>query len=520
MNVNSGQIVLVKNINPDINNGYNSSLEVPNSDDFIGFIEVNDKLYFSADDGEHGHELWVSDGTPEGTELVVDLTPKTISKNGYFSNSQIANLTKMNGRLYFSAYIGTNTEELWVSDGTAEGTRLVRDINPAEYDRYGNTYVSFISRLTGLTELNGKLYFVRGVDNIETGEELWVSDDTAEETRLVKDINPGSSSSTPLGVAEFKDLLYFSADDADNDRELWVSDGTAEGTRLFKDINRGSSSSNPYRFTEFQDLLYFAADDGDNGRELWVSDGTPEGTQLVADINPQLDRFGDGSSSNPRYLTVVGDELFFSADNGETGHELYKLTSDASDMEIVNIAGTNSADILIGDEEDDNIKGLQGNDTLGGKAGNDDLDGDAGNDTLFGVDGDDTLTGGNGDDLLRGQSGNDVLDGGEGNDTLFGGNQFDRLIGYDGNDFLDGGRGIAIYNGGSGSDRFVIRDDAQIWVQDFELDVDVIEFTGSMTFEEIEITGRINSFISFQGQQVGVLLGVNPQDLDRSHFQE
>ena len=134
---------------------------------------------------------------------------------------------------------------------------------------------------------------------------------------------------------------------------------------------------------------------------------------------------------------------------------------------------------------------------------------------------DDTLTGGNGNDLLRGQYGKDILDGGAGDDSLFGENQFDRLSGGDGDDLLDGGQGITLYNGGTGSDLFVIHDDARTdRIQDFELGIDTIGLADDLTFEKLEITGRVNSFIAFQGEQIGMIRGVNSYDLDISDFQE
>ena len=100
---------------------------------------------------------------------------------------------------------------------------------------------------------------------------------------LVKDINPGSSSSYHFRLAEFSDRLYFSADDGENGIELWVSDGTAEGTQLLKDINSGSSGSYPRDFAEFNNRLYFSASDGENGGELWLTDGTSSDRLGLAD---------------------------------------------------------------------------------------------------------------------------------------------------------------------------------------------------------------------------------------------
>ena len=39
---------------------------------------VNGTLFFAADDGVHGRELWKSDGTAAGTVLVKDINPGSI----------------------------------------------------------------------------------------------------------------------------------------------------------------------------------------------------------------------------------------------------------------------------------------------------------------------------------------------------------------------------------------------------------------------------------------------------------
>ncbi|MGC9524240.1 MAG: ELWxxDGT repeat protein [Limnospira sp.] len=90
------------------------------------------------------------------------------------------------------------------------------------------------------------------------------------------------------------------------------------GVKLVKDINPGSGSSLPNSFAASENKLFFQADDGSTGEELWVSDGTEAGTQLLKDINP-------GSlSSSPEPLSVVGNKLFFNAyDGGGTGRELW-----------------------------------------------------------------------------------------------------------------------------------------------------------------------------------------------------
>ena len=82
-------------------------------------------LFFTANDGDHGRELWKSDGTAAGTVLVKDINP-----DGRSSYPERARPTS-NGTLFFTADDGTHRQELWKSDGTAAGTVLVKDINPA-----------------------------------------------------------------------------------------------------------------------------------------------------------------------------------------------------------------------------------------------------------------------------------------------------------------------------------------------------------------------------------------------------
>ena len=89
------------------------------------------------------------------------------------------------------------------------------------------------------------------------------------------------------------------------------------GPVLVKDIRTGAGS-NPNDFVNVNGLLYFTADNGVNGRELWKSDGTAAGTVLVKDIVAGF------SGSNPQYLTNVNGTLFFLAETAANGRELWK----------------------------------------------------------------------------------------------------------------------------------------------------------------------------------------------------
>ena len=559
---------LLKDINPQVGNYGSAYGSFP-----YNLTAFDGRLYFTANDGVNGDELWVSDGTTENTQLLKDIDPRT-DDSGFAYSSSPGNLTEFGDRLYFAAN-DENGTELWVSDGTSSGTQLLKDINP-EVNNYGEAYSSFPYNLTAfddrlyftasdeengrelwvsdgtssgtqllkdiapgtstygdansssprnLTKIGDRLYFT--ANDEENGTELWVSDGTSSGTQLLKDIDPGTSaygfaySSFPGNLTEFGDRLYFTANDGENGRELWVSDGTSSGTQLLKDLDPGTStygdanSSFPYNLTVFSDRLYFTANDGETGDELWVTDGTTDGTQLVADINPGENNYDNANASYPQNFTVVGDELFFRADNGEVGIELFKLTLDGNEV----------GDTLIGGNGKDSLVGGSGDDSLAGGNGKDILDGDAGSDTLVGGNGKDSLVGGSGDDSLAGGNGKDILDGGAGSDTLVGGNGKDNLVGGSGDDslaggngkdILDGGAGLDTLVGGNGKDIFVLRGESgEDTITDFDLKSDRLGLAGNLEFEQLNFAGNT---IETEGDLIATLVNIDTESLTADNF--
>jgi ELWxxDGT repeat protein len=251
----AGGTVRVKDINP----GAGGAFQFP-----ISAADVNGTLFFAANSGHGGTELWKSDGTAAGTKIV-----KGIAPGG--SGSYPRNLTEVNGTLFFAAYTGDGVSRLWKSDGTPAGTVVVKDI-----------IVSL--NADGEAELVnvGETLFVSGT-NVDSGFELWKSDGTDAGTVLVKDIAPHDQGSWPAQLINASGRLFFLAyTGIEAGRELWVSNGTDTGTIPIRPVVRGTTQSYPYQLTELNGTLLLLADDGSYQDPLWKSDGTPSGTVPVA----------------------------------------------------------------------------------------------------------------------------------------------------------------------------------------------------------------------------------------------
>jgi len=263
-------------------------------------------------------KLFITDGTDAGTVALCDLSynfPASVSVS-----TSIFYGKEMNGKYYFSAETDAEEAELWVTDGTPAGTKMLKDI-------YATT--NFASFPKNFEVLENKLYFT--AKNDVYGDELWVSDGTEAGTMLVKDIYPGNKGYVTGQLIAYKGKLYFAAADKDANKgiELWVSDGTAAGTVLLKDINPDYRDASPKEFYIFDDKLYFTATNYLSGAELYVTDGTANGTVLVQDINQGT------SSSNPSSFVTVGNSLFFVAKDAASGSELRKLTAGSQTVELV-----------------------------------------------------------------------------------------------------------------------------------------------------------------------------------------
>jgi ELWxxDGT repeat protein len=259
---------------------------------------------FIPGDGVSRSELWLTDGTPEGTRKHLDL-PDVKSMSG---------LTAAGGRLLFFNYVGSGDgagQQPWVSDGTPAGTHPLTGAIGYTADQL------FI-------DVGGRVYFPFG----ELGGPLaiWGTDGTAAGTGPA--VTADSGAIEPEGLSASGGRLYFAAprtSDPDGRLQPWVSDGTDGGTELLADVEVGEPIFAPLDrspFVELDGRVWFAASDLQHGDELWSTDGTPEGTARLLDIAPGL------LGSHPRGLTVWNGGLWFRARGAAHGMELW--TSDGT----------------------------------------------------------------------------------------------------------------------------------------------------------------------------------------------
>ena len=205
----NGPIGMVKDINP-------VGDAAPRNPVVMGGV-----AYFAADDGSHGEELWRSDGTVSGTYMVKDVNPEErwiniIQGTTEPDDSDITELTVAGDKLFFFArnnsQLPFTDHELWVSDGTASGTKQV--IEDGMFFQTLSQSVPFVGQniawYTGpreLTAVGDKVFFSSMAaywysyeDWEMSGEELWVSDGTELGTMIVENIHPDTESGQAQGI--------------------------------------------------------------------------------------------------------------------------------------------------------------------------------------------------------------------------------------------------------------------------------------------------------------------------------
>jgi ELWxxDGT repeat protein len=263
---------LVKNINPAP--FASSRISAP--------VAGPDAIYFWAtDNNNNGPELWKSDGTPEGTVRLKEIRPGPDSgQPGYFGFIPMTNSVWVGNNLLFSADDGDLGPELWITDGTEAGTQLLLDIRPG----VSGSSIQFFGKIGGKAifragSSSGQELWVS--DGTVSGTHLVKDINAGTGSGML-----GWSVNSNIRFIIHEDKMYFTANDGSTGAELWVTDGTEVGTKLVYDLNPGIAESTPSNFQIMGDYLYFFATTEANGTELWQ---LPLQTSSTSDLENHLD---------------------------------------------------------------------------------------------------------------------------------------------------------------------------------------------------------------------------------------
>ena len=446
------------------------------------FEVVGDKLFFRATNNDGQRAVSVTDGTPAGTKQVSNLNP---SGNDLPYKSF---LTGFKGDLYYrglsvneDGVIGDGNKALYRVDGDTGSVERIHQSNPDAYlssaiqeiqpvgDQlfFGATYPGFkFGNGGGVSpEDYGGINYNHGGYTDNKHSALFVTDGTKEGVRLASS-KRWSRYGAPADFEALGDQLFFMAgltyevnptgydpredipdpQGSGSTAGLWVSDGTDQGTRRLRMFN-GSKVNDTATFpsakrdsliTAVGNRVFFVADDGNTGRELWTSDGTTAGTRLVRDLYPGIE------SSDPSDFLVKGNELYFTAMNPAVGRELWKTNGTASGTKrITNLnPGKGDSDpsdlALMGNtvyfsatNQDDDRELYAYGDPLPNYTPNAVEEATIDADAVLTKDGDgkDKIKGTKQDDIIGAGSGADQMQGGKGADSFYWGFDFSVSFG-------------------------------------------------------------------------------------------
>lgn len=262
---------------------------------------VGNNVFFRATTTENGDELWITDGTAEGTKMIKDIYPGNIGSNIFgitaLNSTQCCFFAKdPDSELDPIFDLNNGDEWLWISDGTEAGTYRLADVPTRK----------FIDGFDGYLVKCGSKLFFSGYHK-DYNETLWVTDGTKTGTKAITDINtkpttPGNNFKTQaanidwlINVDDTK--VIFRAETVEEKvggnygSEIWYSDGTEAGTKwVGVDYAAGETNGVPNN-TEFafpiayNGKVYFRAKDGVHGCEPGITDFTVAGTHFITDVN-------------------------------------------------------------------------------------------------------------------------------------------------------------------------------------------------------------------------------------------
>ena len=283
--------------------------------DLGGGLVLNGKYIFYGSTTAEGSEIFISDGTIAGTKIIRDIVAGTAS-----GTNPLDDMTILNGFLYFVAATAAEGREIWRTDGTFGNTAIVKDITTGPTG--SNDPGEFNLTSTGS-------YLLFDVKTTAEGNELWRSDGTGANTNLLKDIITGPTSSSPRTFFSLNNYMLFSTTGADGlSGEVWRTDGTAGGTILLKDniVNVSFFSSFSALFHVFNGRAYFLINDGVNESAIWSTDGI-DGTAAHTSFLKDEGITGPAASLNSGFLLLafnLSNKFFFTVTDGATRFELWE----------------------------------------------------------------------------------------------------------------------------------------------------------------------------------------------------
>ncbi len=239
------------------------------------------RLFFLARTGE-SRQLWTSDGTAAGTRRLTRFSTASSTAEERFPPQP-----EGGDRLLFVATDEGHGREPWTSEGTAAGTSRLRDVCPGPCDGWtdGNDPSDASGSSDGgsdrVSAFRGRVLFPGTTP--ARGTELWSTDGTSAGTRLLFDACRGACSGSPDPIAAAAGKLYFGAFGGSRD-QIWRTDGTSAGTFRVSDFEVASGAGARYEGAGAGTLFLFGGQDAVIGRELWRTDGSRPGTELVADL--------------------------------------------------------------------------------------------------------------------------------------------------------------------------------------------------------------------------------------------
>ena len=266
-------------------------------------------------------EVWVSDGSSEGTHAVAQ-TPVQTSVLPF----------AFDGNGLFSTRMTATAMEMWrMSSNPAECVNLMNFARATRFMSFGS-----YGNISLFGDAGGSQYNT----NTNNAVTIWVTDGTGQNTLGIPNFPGapanssvfGTQSGTPANVMA-GDTLYVDSAVGSGGHEPWRVNLTTGAIGVLRDIQPGGASSNPTKFfaLDHNRGAAFFAYDTPNHYALYASNGTPEGTRLVSRLAGVPNQYSPKS---------IGSRVFMVGGVTTNGYEPYAVDlcpADYDNSGVVNV---------------------------------------------------------------------------------------------------------------------------------------------------------------------------------------